>query len=248
MNLCTNAYHAMDKTGGILFIELKKAEKKDILSNDKNYLELRIEDTGYGIPNDIIEKIFDPYFTTKDPGKGTGLGLAVVHGIIEDHEGFIKVSSITNKGSIFKIFLPATDKKTSSEKIEQAGQIPELGSGTIMVVDDEEVIVESTKHLLENFGYKVEKFSNGLDAFNEFSKNPSKYDVVVTDMTMPGLTGDNLASKIHELRPDLQVILCSGYSEKKADEKIAEKRSTIFLQKPFNINDLITLIKKAGTK
>ncbi|MCK5100892.1 MAG: response regulator, partial [Desulfobacteraceae bacterium] len=188
--------------------------------------------------------IFDPYFTTKEIGKGTGLGLSLVYGIVEDHGGYIKVYSELEKGSTFNVFLPITTKRTSYD--DQKADLKPLSNGTetIMIVDDEESILMSTQELLEDYGYKVSAFSNGSYAFDEFKKNPSEFDLIITDMTMPKMTGDTLATKTLKIREDLPIILCTGYSENFTIDQALKLGIKRYIQKPIDSQRLLLLIRE----
>ncbi|NOX35545.1 MAG: PAS domain S-box protein [Deltaproteobacteria bacterium] len=252
MNLCTNAYHAMSDTGGTLSVALKQIKKGTGTPESnlppKDYIRLEVKDTGRGMTKETIEKIFDPYFTTKDADKGTGLGLAVVHAIIEEHNGLIKVDSVEGKGSSFKIFLPITTQKTILQSKETTKTPLCPGRERIMLVDDEKNIRESTKSLLEHYGYIVRSFSNGMDALEVFKNDPLKFDLVISDITMPGMTGDIFSANLLELRPDLPIILCSGFSEKISEREMTEIGIKKFLQKPILSHELASEIQKILSK
>lgn len=250
MNLCTNAYHAMRDSGGILSVGLRDVENADHIPvihgkhQQGPYIRLEVRDSGMGMDQEIINKIFEPYFTTKDPDKGTGLGLAVVHGIIEEHQGYITVTSEPGKGSSFCVFLPVTrDREESAPEIMPA-EIPVQGKGNILLVDDEISILDSIQTYLKHQGYTVTAVKNGLDALREFEKDPHKFDIIISDVTMPGLTGDILARKALALRPDIPVFLCSGYSEKHPEHLLMGIGIRKFLQKPVIPYELAIEIQK----
>lgn len=250
MNLCTNAYQAMLENGGTLTVELKEIQVPgrdnipELSMKPGKYLRLKVSDTGCGISPGTIDKIFDPYFTTKAPDKGTGLGLAVVHGIVKEHKGFIKVYSKPDQGTVFYVFLPVSEEKTSLDNYQDAVESQTSGNEKILFVDDDEDIRISSVEFLENQGYKVFSFSNGQDALQAFKKDPYQFDFIITDMTMPGLTGDVLASGILEIRPEIPIILCSGYSEKISGVATLKKGFRRFLQKPVNFKELTTIIRQ----
>ena len=216
MNLCTNAFHAMEQTGGKLTVVLRN--EKNYPEGHKDHLEIASEDlvyiavsdTGQGMSSEVLNKIFDPFFTTKEQGKGTGLGLSTTFGIIKDFGGIIKVDSTLGRGTTFHIYLPASKLEVSPEA-EEEKQIP-LGNERILLVDDEELLISIGKQMLERLGYKVTSASRGSEALNLFEKQPFAYDLVITDQTMPGMTGSDLARRLMEIRPDIPVILCTGYS------------------------------------
>ncbi|MCF6247716.1 MAG: ATP-binding protein [Desulfobacula sp.] len=246
MNLCTNAYHAMRETGGTLYVSLSTIKidipqsSDDVKLDPGSYVKLEVRDTGSGISKDIQNKIFDPYFTTKKTDKGTGLGLAVVHGIVKEHKGQITLESIEGKGSCFTIHFPVSQEGSHPEK-STIKQDKTLNKGTqnILLVDDEKSILDSTKQLLEHQGYKVTSFTNGVDAFEEFKKNPNNFDLIVSDVTMPGMTGDVLLKNALKIRSAIPIILCSGYSDKLSEDDLMNIGIKHYLQKPILIHDLI---------
>ena len=249
MNLCTNASHAMSEDGGILTVHLSNfqtetdsIEKKGHLKPG-DYLKITVSDTGTGITEKDVEFIFDPYFTTKAIGEGTGLGLAVVHGIVKSYGGEIFVDSKPGRGSTFTIYLPELKKQ-----VEAAPNAPETSPGgheKILVVDDEAAITRMCHQMLTNYGYKVTLQSDSLEALALFKNQPEDFDLVLTDMTMPGMKGDRLAAEIKKIRPDIPVILCSGYSKNISDEKISEIGISACIRKPFAKNELLNSIRCA---
>ncbi|MBU2630074.1 MAG: PAS domain S-box protein, partial [Proteobacteria bacterium] len=250
MNLCTNAYQAMYEKGGVLTVGLKEVDipgQDNILELNMisgKYLRLEVSDTGYGIGSEVMDKIFDPYFTTKEPDKGTGLGLAVVHGIVKDHNGYLKVYSKKDQGTTFYVFLPVSEKKAGITILKKAEAHLVGGTENIMVVDDEENIRSSIQAFLENQGYQIFSFANGEEALQAFKKDPKIVDFIITDMTMPVLTGDVLAKKVLKIRPNFPIILCSGYSEKISEEEIRKIGVYKFMQKPIILNNLAKTIRK----
>ncbi|MCP4672369.1 MAG: response regulator [Desulfobacula sp.] len=250
MNLCTNAYHSMRDSGGVLMVELSEIEISPLeISSIKSYspglyLKLEVKDTGHGMDKETMEKIFDPYFSTKQPDKGTGLGLAVVNGIVKKHNGFIKAHSKINQGSSFQVFWPVIEKQEpfSSNGNEEADILN--GTENIMLVDDEKDILNASQLILEKQGYKVTTFKEGAAAFEEFTKNPGYFDLIVTDMAMPKMTGSELSVKILNIRKDIPIILCTGYSEsinKDMALKIGIKK---YVQKPITVQDLSVHIRE----
>lgn len=252
MNLGTNAYQAMEERGGVLGIYLKTVDidEEDIdrsvmtdISSGK-YLRFTVSDTGTGIPRYILERIFDPYFTTKPQGKGTGLGLATVHGIVQSCKGFIRVYSEEGKGSSFNVFLPVvSDLDYSGEKF--LPQSIKGGFEHILVADDEELIVEVIGDMLKDLGYKTTLRTSSVEAFEAFKANPESFDLLVTDHTMPNMTGFELARKIHTIRKDLPVIVCSGFSEIVAVDKGRKHEISSFIMKPVLKTDLASAVRKA---
>lgn len=260
MNLCTNAFHAMmDTGGGTLAVTLKEIEISKTGSIPSiglppgEYLKLEISDTGSGIPPEIIKKIFDPYFTTKPVGKGTGLGLAIVSGIVEEHGGHMEVYSEPDQGASFHIFLPVIQEQAVSGKSEIPERIIEGGSETIMIVDDEDDILESACEILENLGYQTKAFQDSSSAFAEFQAHPDRFDLVVTDMTMPSMNGLDLSKKIFEIRPDQDIFLCTGFSEEINKEKALDIGVAKYFEKPLAIDEFLievrdTLDQKSSKK
>ena len=250
MNLCTNAYHAMIDRGGILNVSLKDieiSEPKYMGDKDlalRKYLQLEVSDTGHGMDDKTLEKAFDPYFTTKKMGEGTGFGLAIVKAIVEEHGGFLKVTSILDKGTNFYIHFPIIEQESRPKQIKNE-MVPMFnGNETIMMVDDEEDIRLSCKEILESYGYLVYCFQNGIDAFKEFEKNPHQFDLIITDMTMPGMTGIELIEKIHDVRKDIPFILCSGFSGLINHDKIMQTGVSKYLMKPVLKSDLASAIRE----
>jgi len=248
MNLCTNAYHAMRKTGGTLAVSLKDME---ITDNDivpgldispGKYLRLEVGDTGHGMDKEIKEKIFEPYFTTKEIDEGTGLGLAVVHGIVKSHNGYINVISERGDGTTFHIYLPVVAEKPVSPGITHQKEPVKGGREKIMVVDDEEKIVDIINEILVKCGYEVNIYNNSIQAFQEFEKNPEHYNLIITDMTMPKMNGVELAKKILELKSQIPIILCSGYSEL-IDKEMVDKMGLHYFPKPIVMSDLVRTVR-----
>ncbi len=250
MNLCTNAYQSISDTRGKMTVSLTelKIEQKQAVYHPQIlpgfYQLLKVTDTGKGMDEQTKKKIFEPYFTTKEQENGTGLGLALVHGIIEELGGFVKVVSKVGVGSSFYIYLPVMDDDLMTDSAGQTVSLKlSVGSGHIMVVDDETSILFSTRELLSDCGYKVSICLDGKQALDEFKKDPDSFDLVITDMTMPKLTGDVLARKMLEIRPDLPIILCTGYSDRISEKKANEIGIRQFLQKPLHGSDLTSLIR-----
>jgi CheY-like chemotaxis protein/anti-sigma regulatory factor (Ser/Thr protein kinase) len=217
MNLCTNAYHAMLNTGGTLRVVLEEVATAALpaiikLETPSNRcLQLTVSDTGSGISPAIIERIFEPYFTTKEKGKGTGLGLAVVHGIVKSHGGEINVDSHVGEGTQFTVILPICGDETAESGRQQI-QLPR-GSEHILLVDDEQDLVEIGKEMLQRLGYRVTAIAGSLEALEVFKQDPFRFDLVMSDFNMPGMSGDHLASRILDVRKEMPIIVCTGFSE-----------------------------------
>ena len=246
MNLCTNAAHAMEDSGGTLNISLKDVfvdkDKLSIGMKPGDYVEIKVADTGTGIPPDIIDSIFEPYFTTKAHGEGTGIGLAMVQGVVESYGGKITVDSQMGKGTTFAIYLPITKKRsTQGEYVPE--QLP-TGTERILFVDDEAPIAKMGGQILERLGYSVTTRTSSIEALELFQTKPNDFDLVVTDMTMPNMTGDKLAVELMKVRPDIPVILCTGYSKKISDETASDICIKAFAYKPVVKADLAKTVRK----
>lgn len=250
MNLCTNAYHAMRETGGTLSVGLKEIAVPgpdaivDLNMTPGNYLRLEVHDTGTGIEPSMMDKIFDPYFTTKSPEQGTGLGLAVVHGIVKDSGGYIKVYSQPGKGSCFIIFLPVSNEKENESEKTENDYLHARGTERIMIVDDEENIRDSMTEFFSDLGYRPIAYSNGQMALDAFLKSPDEFDFIISDCTMPSYTGFDLAASIFKERPGVPVILCSGYTEKVTDDMMNQDGIYKFLEKPVDLEKLAMLVRE----
>jgi len=253
MNLCTNAYHAMRETGGTLAVSLGEIE---IRGEDEGYgelavgryLKLTVSDTGCGISPEIKEKIFEPYFTTKKTGEGTGLGLAVVHGIVKSYHGHITVYSEPGRGTTFHVYLPLVEEEVAEPPATEA--IADFtGHGErILFVDDEPLLREFTDKLFSRNGYQVTIYTNGVQALEEFQNRPDQFDLIITDMTMPYMTGAELAQKILGIRPDIPIILCTGQSELINREKALAMGICDYLHKPIVKHDFLAAVRKALDK
>jgi PAS domain S-box-containing protein len=247
MNLCTNASHSMKEKGGTVTVNIAGLEiTSDNSGHYENlppgpYIKISVKDTGHGISQDIIDKIFEPFFTTKPQGEGTGMGLSIVHGIVKSYGGTINVSSEPGKGSIFQVFLPwYKDKLTDTgDKV----LVISKGTGNILFVDDEEPIVTLWKTFLERAGYKVFPFTDSMKALKQFKEDPHKFHLVITDHTMPELTGFDMAKEILKIRQDIPVILCTGFNEEISREKVLEAGIRKFLLKPVDLFELSKIIK-----
>jgi len=248
MNLCTNAYHAMEATGGKLTITLKEVELaaedlKDPAMIPGLYVCLTVADTGPGMEQSIIDRIFDPYFTTKGEGKGSGLGLAVIHGIVKNHGGYISVYSEPGRGAEFKVYLPVIKKQKETAKVETDTPI-QKGTEHILLIDDQGIIVDIERQMLERLGYHITARTSSIEALEAFRANPDKFDLVITDMTMPNMTGDKLAGEMIKIRSDIPIILCTGFSEMMSQEGAESLGLKGFLMKPIVLKELSSVIRK----
>ena len=249
INLCTNAYHAMESSGGTMLVSLKR---RDLSSEDFEedneqtpgpYVVLAVRDSGTGITPDVRERMFDPYFTTKEIGKGTGMGLAMVHGIVKNHGGFIRCQSVVGQGSTFEVFFPAAEIQAT--RIEDNHDSIPGGNEHLLLVDDEQVLLDMNADMLQRLGYRVTAKSNGFEALAVFNADPRGFDMVLSDQTMPGLTGEQLASHILALRPDIPFLLCTGYSAQISEEKISALGIRGLAMKPLAKRDVAALIRQA---
>lgn len=246
LNLLVNAGQAMNRGGTItittnrIVLEELDARFHDIAAG--NYVELTLSDTGEGMNNQTIQKIFDPFFTTKDIGHGTGLGLAMVYGIIRNHSGAISVKSTLNEGTSFTILLPATDKDVLPEV--EILPIIENGSETVLLVDDEPMIIEVGREMLSVLGYKVLTAASGQEALNRYSENKDRIDLLIIDMIMPHMNGGELFDRLKNINPTARVLLCSGYSIDGQAREILDRGCEGFIQKPFNMSQLSLKIRE----
>jgi len=248
MNLVSNAAHSMPESGGLVRVSLGLAqgepedmEARQRLGVDGDLVRLTVADTGVGIDPEILDNIFDPFFTTKKPGSGTGLGLSLVHGIVSAHAGAVIVRSTPGKGSVFHVYLPESADPGAAQPQEPA-RLPEL-RGTALFVDDEDGLVEVGKRMLESMGFTVVAESDPLKALEAFERDPKGFDLLVTDQTMPGLTGAELAKMVLAKRPDLPVIVCTGFSETLNRERARELGIKGYLHKPVLRRDLAEAVK-----
>ena len=247
INLCTNAEYAMRETGGILNVDLGEVEVTENLASVipglqvGPHVRLTVQDTGSGMTPEVLERLFDPFFTTKPIGEGSGMGMAVVHGIITGHRGAIVVDSVVNKGTKIEVYLPTVPNPVL-EPIHDQSPIPP-GKETILFVDDEETIVRLGKELLTQLGYTVEVRTSSIDALSVFRQDPHRFDLVITDQTMPGLTGEALSRELLRIRPDLPIILCTGFSHVISAERAKALGIQGYLMKPLAIRDLVPIIR-----
>ncbi|HFC46514.1 MAG TPA: response regulator, partial [Dissulfuribacter thermophilus] len=242
MNLCTNAFHAMEDQGGTLFIGLDVVEKKGV-----KYVKLTVSDTGQGIPSEHLHRIFEPYFTTKKLGKGTGLGLAIVHGIVEVYNGHLRVDSKVGQGTTFEVLLPARDGLGQPEGLEHDHPSSESitrFSGSILVVDDEDAVRRVLKGLVQELGLDVETASNAKEALQLLVEQKKTYDLIITDQTMPGMTGIELVKSLRQSGIETPVIICTGYNSKMDKRMGRELRIVDFLLKPVDVATLHRTLKK----
>jgi len=248
MNLMTNAFHAVEQSGGRIGVRLEEM----VLGEEGmggaslrrgRYAVITVSDTGYGIDSSIMDKIFEPYFTTKPQGKGTGLGLAVVYGIIQEHRGDIRVESAPGKGAVFDVILPVTNEEPE-EKSHDEEPIVSKDNERILLVDDEEALVQMGVQMLERLGYRVIPHVRSLDALAAFEADPGGFDLVVSDMTMPSMTGGQLAKRIRDVRKDIPIIICTGFSEGAGREMASSLGIDAILMKPMTMSEMARIIRK----
>lgn len=248
-NLCTNAIHAMIESGGTLTLRISQVESKKLRLSTGNgalpetMLSLEVFDTGSGISPEIIDHIFEPYFTTKRAGEGTGFGLSLVHGIVKSHDGYIEVDSQLGQGTCFRILLPQRmeqveekDKNIQTSFLERHGHI--------LLVDDEPQQLGCGREFLEKLGFTVTALQSGLEAIRILKTSPTAYDILITDQTMPSMTGLELATQVREIRTDIPIILCTGYSHTLTSEKIRAAGITKMMNKPYSFTELIETLQQ----
>jgi len=248
MNLITNAYHAVEQGGGKISISLKEIafshENPAHLSlKSGRYVMLSVSDTGHGIDPSVMDKIFDPYFTTKDRKKGTGLGLAVVFGIVKEHGGEIRAYSELGKGATFNVYLPLLEESLQTVSGVEA-QVAPGGTERILLVDDDDIILRVEKMMLKRLGYQVESRNSSIGALGTFGANPESFDLVITDMAMPKMTGDQFVEQLLSIRPDIPIILLTGFSERMNEEKAERIGAKGFLLKPVRKSNLAMLVRR----
>jgi phosphate/phosphite/phosphonate ABC transporter binding protein len=248
MNLCTNAFHAMEATGGTLNISLKNStlSKEDLLSElyvqAGDFVQLSIGDTGTGIPLAIRDRMFDPFFTTKEVGKGTGMGLAIIHGIVKNSGGFISCHSQPGAGTVFDVYLPVISDTDPPQNLTEDPL--QLGNERILFIDDEEMLLAMGTRMLELLGYRVTAEKNSIDALALFENRPNDFDLIITDQTMPGMTGGDLALRILQIRPNIPIILCTGYSNLISEDRAKAMGIKGFAMKPLAKKDIAALIRE----
>ena len=255
MNLCTNAGHAMDENGGELTVSLEEIDlstEEVRTANDLQegrYARLTVSDTGIGMSGDMLDRIFDPYFTTKQKGGGTGLGLAVVHGILKDHKGAITVESTPGNGSTFRVYLPLEKQRMRQSDWEATAEMPK-GSGQILLVDDEIELLKVGRKMLGLLGYEVKSMQSSIEGLQLFLSGVEEFDLVITDMTMPDMTGREMAEKMHGAKPNIPIVLCTGSSEMISRDTALSSGVSELVMKPMSLETLAQvthkLIRRAG--
>lgn len=250
INLCTNAAHAMEARGGTLNVSLHETVVRpgDTIDGQDvrpgKYVRLVVGDTGCGMDKATLERIFEPYFTTKEQGKGTGIGLALVHGIVKGHGGYISVYSEVGRGTTFSLYFPVCCDTRGQAPVSPDDNVPR-GTERMLLVDDEKDVLGMLKEMSEYLGYQVTSFSDSTEAYALFRSRPNAFDLVVTDQAMPGLTGIDLAQKIFSLRPGMPIIICTGFSEAFPEEEIKEFGIAAYIMKPVMVNDFARVVRRA---
>lgn len=250
MNICVNAAQAMEETGGSIKVHARKVDLKPaVISNHPGlqpgmYIEIVIEDDGPGIPPEVMDRIFDPYFTTKAVGKGSGMGLAVVHGVVQSHDGAISVQSDPGKGARFRLLFPLVEAKIPILSEDNPHHMP-TGHECILFVDDEVSIVLMAEQMLKRLGYQVVSCTHPNKALARFSADPKRFDLLITDMSMPSMNGDQLAAAVLQIRPDLPLILSTGYSSKLNGDDPGNTGACAVIYKPFVMKKLAKVVRKA---
>jgi PAS domain S-box-containing protein len=248
VNLCTNAAHAMQENGGTLSVKLDDVQldnellKKFSGLKPGSYVRLTVRDTGRGMDRQTMEHIFDPFFTTKKFDEGTGMGLAVVRSIVGNHGGAVYVSSEPGKGSTFEVLFPRATIEPVLEK-KSSAHLPR-GNERILLVDDEEFIVDMAKEMLESLGYTITTTGSSPEALKWFDQSPHDFDLVITDQTMPNMTGTEMAERMLNIRPDISIILCTGYSEEIVPERTESRNIKAVIMKPFIIQEMALTVRK----
>jgi PAS domain S-box-containing protein len=249
INLCTNAAHAMRERGGELSVSMEDVDPDEVFFREHpelapgSYQKLSIGDRGVGMEPKVMARIFDPFFTTKQRGEGTGMGLSVVLGIVKSHKGAVTVDSTAGQGSVFHVFFPIAQRVAMETAFDHDTVLPR-GHERILLVDDEEAIIDLGQRMLEHLGYRVTTRSTGASAFKLLLQNPWRFDLVITDMTMPKMTGEELAKKLLKLRRDLPIILCTGFSAQISKERARAIGIGEFLMKPIVIGELARTVRR----
>jgi signal transduction histidine kinase len=252
LNLCANAAHAMRETGGRLEVRLEAAEVDEQVTAQQPELQpgpyvcITVTDTGHGMTPDVMERIFEPFFTTKAPGEGTGMGLALVHGIITNHGGTVLVASAVGQGTTFTVYLPCSADLGQDQVSQEGSLLTDVPTGAerVLLVDDEVTLVHLGEALLRRLGYEVVVCTSSTEALEVFRAAPQRFDVVITDQTMPHMTGEKFAQALRRLQPDIPIILCTGFSHGMHAERAQELGIDAFLMKPLAMQDLAQTIRQ----
>jgi len=252
LNLCANAAHAMRETGGRLEVRLEAVEVDEQVTalhpelQPGPYVCITVTDTGHGMPPEVMDRIFEPFFTTKAPGEGTGMGLALVHGIVTNHGGTVLVTSVVDQGTTFTVYLPCSADLGQDQASQERSLLTGGPAGTerVLLVDDEAALVHLGEAILRRLGYEVVVCTSSTEALEVFRVAPQRFDLVITDQTMPHMTGERLAQALRRLRPDIPIILCTGFSHVMHAERAQELGIDAFLMKPLAMQDLAQTIQQ----
>ncbi|MBI4534642.1 MAG: response regulator, partial [Ignavibacteriae bacterium] len=247
MNLCVNARDAMPGGGKITIVSELLSRPEEILAvrhelSHHSYIRISISDTGIGIDKAVMNRIFEPFFTTKEKGKGTGLGLATVYGIVKNHGGFLDVESEVGVGTAFILYLPAVEKE--AVVLETPSHDAEGGDETILIVDDEEVIRSLAREILESKGYSVLEAADGTQAIEVYSQHGNSIDLIILDMAMPMMSGSDTFARLHQMNKNLRVILSTGYAEDDRARKLMAQGVKAFVQKPYKVEEFATVVRR----
>ena len=252
MNLCANAEHAMRQHGGVLEVRLEPARIDAAFAaqhpplRSGPHVRLTVRDTGHGMPSEVRDRIFDPFFTTKAVGEGTGMGLSVAHGIITNHDGVILLDSEPDCGATFTIYLPQWTTPAAPEDSQADGETPS-GRGHILFIDDEAALTRAGQTMLTRLGYRVTAHTDSYEAYTCFQAAPETFDLVITDQTMPQMTGEMLSQQLRHIRPDIPIILCTGFSHVITKETALNTGINAFLQKPLTMHELGATVQRVMT-
>jgi len=250
MNLCANAFHAMRNSYGALTVSLRNAHLTDVEAEQflgldaGEYVQLSIQDTGVGMNDDVKSRAFEPYFTTKKVGEGTGMGLATVHSIIASMGGMVFVETAIGEGTRFNIYLPLATEESEKSEPEIGAQAHIQGNEHILLIDDEEAITRVGSMSLARLGYQVTTYTNSREALAAFEANPETYDIVIADLTMPNMSGDELAQHLLAVRAETPIVLCTGYSGTLPREKALEIGVADYLEKPIEMRTLARVVRR----
>jgi two-component system, cell cycle sensor histidine kinase and response regulator CckA len=249
MNLCSNAADAMENQTGTIEVTLRRASLEPARSRPDlrpgRYLKLTVSDTGRGMEHEVLDHIFEPFYTTKEASRGSGMGLAVVHGIVKGHRGTISVESTPGKGSRFVVYLPLVDELCRQQEEASSSDHRARDKKQIMLVDDEEIVLSSVQRALERMGFQVVPVGDGKAALELFSRSPRDFDLIITDQTMPHLTGAQFSEEVLRIRPDMPVILCTGFSEVITEQEAKDMGIRELLMKPATTRDLGDAVNRA---
>ena len=247
MNLMTNACHAMNENGGVLTVSLETVEIQSRYEPGwmpGRYCCLTVEDTGAGIPDHIVNRIFDPFFTTKRQGSGSGIGLSVVREIVRSHSGYIRVSSAQKKGTVFRVYLPVDAGGQAIETPDTDNTLICRGDERILLVDDDVKVLDMMTHMLKGLGYRVTPCSSSLNALERCRRCPDAFDLIITDLTMPDLTGDQLSESVCRVRPDLPIIIYTGFGELREKKMNGLRAVKGILNKPLTVKEVSCMIRR----